>query len=98
VRTLGSVRKGCGAFRLERSPSTSRSGSVKLQRMCSTWPPQAMSTRPLPPCSIRRSTSSSTCMFQAKSYSPVWITARAADTASPPPFISTRSKNGQFVS
>ena len=30
------------------------------------------------------------------SYGVVWITARAADTASPPPFISTRSKNGQF--
>ena len=30
----------------------------------------AMSVRPLPPCSIRRSTSSSTWMFQAKSYSP----------------------------
>ena len=33
-------------------------------------------------------------MFQAKSYSPVWITARAADTASPPPFISMLSKCG----
>ena len=36
--------------------------------------------------------SSSTCMFQPKSYSPVWSTARAADTASPPPFISIVSK------
>ena len=58
----------------------------------------AMSIRPLPPCSIRRSTSSSTWRFQAKSYSPVWITARAAEAASPPPLSSSRSKNGQLAS
>ena len=98
MRTAGSVMNGCGAFTLERSPSTSFSGSEKLNRICSMLPPQAMSSRPLPPCSIRLSTSSSTCMFQAKSYSPVWITARAAPTASPPPFISSRSKKGQCVS
>ena len=58
----------------------------------------AMSVRPLPPCSIRRRTSSSTWMFQAKSYSPVWMTARAAETASPPPLSSNWSKNGQLAS
>ena len=56
-----------------------------------------MSTRPLPPCSSRFRMSSSTCTFQAKSYSPVCKTARAAETASPPPFISTLSKNGRFA-
>ena len=59
-------------------------------------PAAAMSTLPLPPCSMRLRISSSTCMFQAKSYSPVWMTARAAETASPPPFISIVSKNGRF--
>ena len=51
-------------------------------------PPGVIRTVPLPPFSSRCRISSSTCMFQAKSYSPVWMTARAADTASPPPFIS----------
>src|SRR3546814_6943391 len=37
-------------------------------------------------------------MFQAKSYSPVCSTARAADTASPPPFISMASKYGLLAS
>ena len=51
-----------------------------------------ISTRPLPFCSSRWRISSSTCMFQPNSYSPVWSTARAAETASPPPFISIVSK------
>ena len=60
-------------------------------------PAGTMSALPLPPCSMRIRISSSTCMFQAKSYSPVWITARAAETASPPPFISIVSKKGRFA-
>ena len=35
--------------------------------------------------SISARISGSTCRFQAKSQSPVWITARAAEAASPPP-------------
>ena len=64
--------------------------------MNSTPPQVAISTRPLPPCSSRLRTSSSACMFQAQSNSPVCSTARAADTTSPPPFTSTVSKNGRF--
>ena len=57
-------------------------------------PPVAISTRPLPPCSRRFRISSLTCRFHAQSNSPVWSTARAAEAASPPPFISIVSKNG----
>ena len=57
-------------------------------------PPGVTETLPLPPFSRRERISSSTCRFQAKSNSPVCSTARAAETASPPPFISTESKNG----
>ena len=95
-RTAGSESSGCLVLTLERSPSTSVHGSVWFTLMCSMFPDTAKSTRPLPPCSIRFRMSSSTWRFQAKSYSPVWSTARAAEAASPPPFISTRSKNGQF--
>ena len=52
--------------------------------------------RPVPLASMRRTMSSSTWMFQAKSYSPVCSTARAAEAASPPPFISKVSKNGRL--
>ena len=83
-------------FRLERSPSTSVQGSVWFTLTCSMLPDAVKSTRPFPPCSIRFRMSSSTWRFQAKSYSPVWSTARAAEVASPPPFTSTRSKNGQL--
>ena len=77
---------------LDRSPSTSFQGSVLLSWICSMLPLAKMLTWPLPLSSRRFSNSSSTCMFQAKSYSPVCKTARAADTASPPPFISIASK------
>src|SRR3546814_2319618 len=50
--------------------------------MCSILPPKLMSILPLPPSSRRFRIASSTCMFQAKSYSPVCSTARAADPAS----------------
>ena len=59
-------------------------------------PAGRITTWPLPLASSRLRISSSTCMFQAKSYSPVCSTARAADTASPPPFISMVSKYGRF--
>ena len=59
VRTACSVRSGCGALRLERSPSTSRHGSVWLHWMKLTALLGIVITRPLPPCSMRRSTSSS---------------------------------------
>ena len=55
-------------------------------------PPGETMTLPLPPFSRRARISSSTCMFQPKSYSPDCSTARAAETASPPPFISMASK------
>ena len=55
-------------------------------------PAGRITTWPLPLASSRLRISSSTCMFQAKSYSPVCSTARAAETASPPPFISMVSK------
>ena len=84
-------------MRLERSPSISFKGSVWLHQIVSMLPATAMSTFPLPPCSIRRRMSSSTCMFQAKSNSPVWMTARAAEAASPPPFISIWSKYGRLA-
>src|SRR5881409_2610227 len=79
---------GCVVLIDDRSPSTSFHGSVLLSWMCSMPPPVAMSTWPLPPCSDRLRTSSAPWRFQAKSSSPVWSTARAADAASPPPFIS----------
>ncbi len=60
-------------------------------------PPGEISTLPLPPFSSRNRISSSTCMFQAKSYSPVCSTARAAEMASPPPFISKLSKYGRLA-
>src|SRR6266446_9267945 len=83
-RTAGSDKLGCLVLRLERSPSTSVHGSVLLSWMCSMPPPLEKITRPLPPFSRRCRISSSTCMFQPKSNSPVCSTARAADTASPP--------------
>ena len=49
-----------------------------------------------PCCSMRSRTSLSTCVFKAKSNSPVWITDRAAEVASPPPFSSTVSKKGRL--
>ena len=60
-----SVRMGCGALRLARSPSTSVHGSVALSIMCSMLPPGVISARPLPPASKRLRISSSTWMFQA---------------------------------
>ena len=51
-----------------------------------------------PPFSRRNRISFSTCRFQAKSYSPVCSTERAAETASPPPFISMVSKSGRLGS
>ena len=50
---------------------------------------------PRVPCrSMRSSTSFSTSMFQAKSSSPVWMTALAAEVASPPPFSSIAFEEG----
>ena len=60
LRTGCSLSSGWGALRLERSPSTSRHGSVWLHWMKLTPLLGMESTRPLPPCSIRRRTSSST--------------------------------------
>ena len=60
VRTTGLVRQGCGALRLERSPSTSVTGSVWLSWIWLTPLEGMVSTRPLPPASMRFSTSSST--------------------------------------
>jgi len=77
-RTAGSDKVGCLVPSFERSPSISVQGSVKLIWMCSMPPPGVMVTRPLPPFSRRCRISSSTCRFQAKSYSPVCSTARAA--------------------
>ena len=93
----GSVSSGWGALTLERSPSTSLHGSAKLHWICSTALLGVMIKRPLPTCSRRRRISSSTCSPKARSYSPVCNTARAVDTASPPPFSSTASKNGRLT-
>src|SRR5260370_1105791 len=96
-RTAGSENSGCLVLRLERSPSTSVQGSALCSLMCSMPPPLVMATRPLPPFSRRNRISSSTCRFQAKSYSPVCNTERAAETASPPPLLSMLSKWGRIA-
>ena len=59
ARTAGLVRPGCGALRLERSPSTSVRGSVWLSWIWLIPLEGMVSTRPLPPVSMRLSTSSS---------------------------------------
>ena len=64
-RTFGSLKAKCLLLTLPRSPSTSFHGSVMLTWMNSMSPPGTMCTLPLPPASMRLSTSSSTCRFQA---------------------------------
>src|SRR3989442_14016768 len=54
ARTAESESVGCVVLALERSPSTSRQGSVLLSWMCSGLPVGHTTMRPLPPCSSRR--------------------------------------------
>ena len=95
-RTALSPIVGLTVPSLARSPSTSvwigELNHEALDRV-----PRAIDDA-LPPCSSSARICGSTCRFQAKSYSPVCSTARAADAASPPPFRLTVSKYGLFGS
>ena len=97
VRTALSENAGCLDLALPRSPSTSVHGSEALSTIISMSPPVERSTRPLPAPSSRLRMSCSTTRVQARSYSPVCSTARAALTESPPPLISSASKWGWFA-
>ena len=93
LRTAASIRNGWGWSGSERLAPKAGSGLAKFTTTRSTPNEPPATESHLPAARMGSSTAFGICRFHEKSTSPVSHTARAAEVASPPPFISTSSKN-----